>query len=283
MNGNRLVYFLFLPLVLPPSSAQADEMPWVRVSKDKSGFVLEPSSPPFVPWGFNYDHDYKGRLIEDYWEDEWPTVEAHFGQMKKLGTNMVRVNLQLGKFMDAPDKPNSRALDRLGKLLALAERQRLYFDLTGLGCYHKQDVPAWYDRVSEKGRWDVQARFLQAVAGRCKDSPAVFCYDLMNEPVVPGGKRRDRSWLGPAFAGMHFVQFINLDQQDRPRLVQPLDVLAFSSASSVLRSAGSTGLVRWWSKPASSARCLSSSWPQPVIATRTILLPHSCRIWQHVS
>src|SRR5690348_5145980 len=67
--------------------------------------------------------------------------------MKKLGANVVRVHLQLAKFMDAPDRPSGKALDRLGKLLALAERLRLYLDLTGLGCYHKKDVPAWYDRL----------------------------------------------------------------------------------------------------------------------------------------
>jgi hypothetical protein len=39
----------------------------------------------------------------------------------------------------------------------------------------------------------------------------------MNEPVVPGGKRKDGDWLGPAFAGKHFVQVITLDQKDRPR------------------------------------------------------------------
>jgi Cellulase (glycosyl hydrolase family 5) len=193
----------------------AGEMPWVQVSKDKKGFVLDPSSRRFVPWGFNYDHDDKGRLIEDYWEEEWPTVEAHFGQMKKLGANVVRVHLQLGKFMDGPEKPNGKALDRLGKLLELAERLRLYLDLTGLGCYHKKDVPAWYDKLSEKERWDVQARFWQAVAGRSAASPVVFCYDLMNEPVVPGGK--GKNWLGPPFGGKHFVQFITLDQADRPR------------------------------------------------------------------
>jgi hypothetical protein len=190
-------------------------MSWVAVSKDQKGFVLDPSGRSFVPWGFNYDHDDKGRLLEDYWEDEWPTVEARFGQMKKLGANVVRVHLQLGKFMDGPDKPNGKALDRLTKQLQLAEKERLYLDLTGLGCYHKQDVPAWYDKLAEKERWAVQAQFWQAVAGRCAASPAVFCYDLMNEPVVPGGKGKE--WLGPAFAGKHFVQFITLDQQDRPR------------------------------------------------------------------
>jgi hypothetical protein len=39
----------------------------------------------------------------------------------------------------------------------------------------------------------------------------------MNEPVVPGGKRRDGDWLGPAFAGKHFVQFITLDPKGRTR------------------------------------------------------------------
>jgi hypothetical protein len=205
----------FLPGV--SAQAKADGMPWVQVAKDKKGFVLNPSARPFVPWGFNYDHDAKGRLIEDYWEGEWRTVEAHFAQMKGLGANVVRVHLQLGKFMGGPDRPNGKALDRLGKLVGLAERLGLYLDLTGLGCYHKEDVPAWYDRLPEEERWDVQARFWRAVAGRCAESPAVFCYDLMNEPVVPGGKRRDGDWLGPAFAGKHFVQFITLDQAGRPR------------------------------------------------------------------
>src|SRR5262249_52771029 len=100
---------------------------------------------------------------------------------------------------------------------AWAEKTGLYLDLTGLGCYHKKDVPGWYDKLSEQERWDVQARFWEAVAGRCAKSPAVFCYDLMNEPVVPGGKRQDGDWLGPAFAGKHFVQFITLDQGDRER------------------------------------------------------------------
>jgi hypothetical protein len=39
----------------------------------------------------------------------------------------------------------------------------------------------------------------------------------MNEPVVPGGKREPGDWLGPGFAGKHFVQFITLDQAGRPR------------------------------------------------------------------
>ena len=216
---NDPIRHLFLALVLFGSSvlARAGEMPWIEVAEDKKGFVLTPSGHPFVTWGFNYDHDTDGRLLEDYWESEWPAVEAHFDQMKKLGANVIRINLQLGKFMDGPHSANEKSLDRLANLVALAERLHLYLDLTGLGCYHKKDVPTWYDKLSEKDRWDVQALFWRAIAGRVNKSPAIFCYDLMNEPVVPGGRGTDGNWLGPPFAGSYFVQFITLDRRDRPR------------------------------------------------------------------
>ena len=32
-------------------------VPRIRVSDDLHGFVLAQSGHPFVPWGFNYDHD----------------------------------------------------------------------------------------------------------------------------------------------------------------------------------------------------------------------------------
>jgi Cellulase (glycosyl hydrolase family 5) len=207
-----------LVLALASAAPAAEpKLETVRVSKDGKGFVLDLSGKKFVPWGFNYDHDAKGRLIEDYWHDEWDAVRGDFAEMRQLGANVVRMHLQFGKFMTAADKPNPKSLDRLGDLLKLAEAEGLYLDLTGLGCYHKADVPAWYDALSEQDRWATQAKFWEAVAGRCKDSPAVFCYDLMNEPVVSGSKRKLGDWLAGAFAGKHFVQFVNLDRAGRER------------------------------------------------------------------
>src|SRR6059058_2841072 len=110
-----LLVLLFMPALL--SAGPLEAMEWIQVAQDQRSFVLAISQRRFVPWGFNYDHDAQGRLLEDYWETEWPTVEAHFGQMKKLGANVVRIHLQVGKFMDGPDKANPKALERLGKLL----------------------------------------------------------------------------------------------------------------------------------------------------------------------
>jgi endo-1,4-beta-mannosidase len=141
-------------------------------------------------------------------------VEADFREMKQLGANVVRIHLQMGKFMRDPAEPNVAALDRLDRLVGLAERVQLYLDLTGLACYHKADVPAWYDTLPEQERWEVQARFWEAVAGRCAQSPAIFCYDLMNEPVVPSGKK-ETDWLLGELGGKYFVQRISLDLAGR--------------------------------------------------------------------
>ncbi len=194
----------------------AAELPRIRVSDDRRGFVTA-EGQPFVPWGFNYDRDHTGKLLEDFWIDEWPRVAEDFAEMKTLGANVVRVHLQLAKFMQTADEPNAAALAQLKRLARFAESTQLYLDVTGLGCYHKADVPAWYDELDEAARWQVQARFWKAVAATLADSPAVFCYDLMNEPVSPAGKSTKADWLGPAFGGKHYVQRISLDHAGRTR------------------------------------------------------------------
>jgi hypothetical protein len=205
-----------LMLLVLAGHCLAADLEWVRVADDNRSFALEPSGQRFIPWGFNYDHDEAGRLIEDYWDTQWPAIAEDFQEMKQLGANVVRIHLQFGRFMEAADKPNTRSLNQLERLVKLAEQTGLYLDLTGLGCYHKKDVPQWYDQLGEQARWSAQARFWEAVADRCAKSSAIFCYDLMNEPSVPGNETHD-SWLGPSFAGKHFVQFITLELKNRPR------------------------------------------------------------------
>jgi hypothetical protein len=215
-----LTGWLLILLSVAASQATAGELSWVRVSDDRHGFVLSQSGQPFCPRGFNYDHDENGRLLEDYWEREWPKVEEDLREMKYLGANVVRVHLQVAKFMTGAATTNEANLDRLSHLVAAAEKLGIYLDITGLGCYRKRDVPTWYDDLSEQDRWDVQARFWESIAERCAQSPAVFCCDLMNEPVVPGGTRKPGDWLGPPFMGSdagYFVQFITLEQKGRAR------------------------------------------------------------------
>lgn len=189
----------------------------IRIAPDKAGFIGEESQKPFVVRGFNYDRHHDNRLLEEYWDSEWNEVESSFREMKALGANAVRIHLQVEAFLEGPTKANEKSLEKLRQLLVLAHETGLYLNITGLGCYHKQDVPAWYEQLDEQGRWAVQAIFWETIAEACKDSSAVFCYDLMNEPVVPGGNSPQKDWLGPGFGGKHYVQFISLDRQGRNR------------------------------------------------------------------
>src|SRR4029079_2045717 len=84
----------------------AEPLPFVKVAQDNSGFIAGDTGQKLFPWGFNYDHDEDGRLIEDYWEKEWPKVEADFGEMKELGANVVRIHIQFARLMEAADKQN---------------------------------------------------------------------------------------------------------------------------------------------------------------------------------
>jgi hypothetical protein len=205
---------LLLACCLLTACASKTTLERIRIAPDNRGFVLAPSGKPFHPWGHNYGNN--GRLIEDYWDTDWPTVEKDFRELKSLGANVVRVHLQFGKFMVSTNEPNIASLRQLDRLVALAERTGIYLDLTGLACYRTKDVPAWYDRLTEPQRWAAQARFWEAVAEHCAKSPAIFCYDLINEPISPVSKRTDGGWYsGKPFGGYDFVQFIALDPGTR--------------------------------------------------------------------
>jgi len=207
-------------LISLSAAAAAEPLSWISVSKGGDGFVLASNRAPFIPWGFNYSRDERFRLIEDYWNADgregWAKVERDFRTMKRLGANVVRINLQFAKFIDAPGTPNRESLGRLVKLIGLAEEIGVYLDVTGLGTFRIGDVPAWYRNLSEQERWRVQAEFWEAVAGVGANRPGVFAYNLMNEPLVSMEKRPAGEWTHPhELEGLRYIEYVNLDPVGR--------------------------------------------------------------------
>jgi len=216
-----LLAALVASAVISRAWAQADAaspLERIVVSDDGAHFVTGKSKKRFVVWGVNYDHDNDSHLLEDYWAQKWHVIEEDFAEMKALGVNVARIHLQFEKFMESPAQPNEANLKRLTNLVHLAERTGIYLDVTGLACYLEKRVPDWYTNMSETDRWAIQARFWEEVARACAGSPAIFCYDLMNEPVLPGEGEVKDDWLPGEFAGMNFVQYLTLDLKGRTRL-----------------------------------------------------------------
>ena len=223
---------------------QGGGLDWIGLSKDGTTLVEASSGKPFLMWGVNYDRDTKSRLMDDYWMDEWDTVVEDFDEMKALGLNTVRIHLQVGHFMDSPTQPNAKSLAQLKKLIRVAESRGLYLYVTGLACYKKENIPEWYDNVTEKERWAIQSEFWKAVARVCKDSPAVLCYDLMNEPCTSGD-----TWLPEeGFGGFFYVQYLTRtpDGRDGHTIAKAwVDTLADAIRTVDTRHLVTVGVIPW--------------------------------------
>ena len=209
-----LISFLIGLVPTFTAAAEGDRSSSVSMSRIqvKDGqFVIAGTGDVFTPWGVNYDHDRNGRLLEDYWEEEWETVVSDFREMKALGFNVVRLHLQTMKFLKSPDQTCETALKQLEKLLQMAEATGLYVDLTGLGNYHQKETPQWYDDLNRQERWKAQTVFWSAVAKAGAKSRSVFCYNLMNEPIIGGSDLTERAWVTGELDGKSFVQRIALE------------------------------------------------------------------------
>jgi hypothetical protein len=208
MNCRYLLIFLLLSFAI---GCTTQRMELVRVSADNKSFVLAPSSQPFIPWG----HNYAVNQPADGEKFDWPRIAHDFDDFHKMRANVARIHLQVPDFMDAPDKPNAHALAELSRLLKLAEQKGVYLDVTGLASYNIKHRAGWYDALADKDRWAAQACFWEAVSKTCAKNSAVFCYDLMNEPVA-GGQRKG-GWYTGRMGDYEFVQHLSLDQGNRPQ------------------------------------------------------------------
>lgn len=189
--------------------AWAADMETVSITPDKTGFVLHPSGDRYIPWGHNYASvDIMERLANDP-----ARVAREFTEMKAAGTTVARIHPEMPRILVGPDKADAQALDRLGKLLKIAEQSGIRLKITGLACYKIKDRMAWYDSMGEQDRWKTQAFFWETIARTCAGSPAVFAYDLVNEPAAVG-KPAD-GWYTGRMGEVEFCQRLSLDPGTR--------------------------------------------------------------------
>ena len=184
-------------------------MDCVKISPDGKGFVLDPSGDRYIPWGHNYASvDIMARLAQDP-----ARVEREFAEMKAAGTTVARVHPEMPALLRGPDQVNPQALDQFKHLLTIAEKSGIHLQITGLACYQIKDRMAWYDAMDNEGRWKVQEFFWSTIAETCIKSPAIFCYDLVNEPAA-AGKLAD-GWYTGRMGDVEFCQRLVLDQPQR--------------------------------------------------------------------
>jgi len=206
----RLVHssLLFVLAVLA-GGACAVGLETVKIAPDKNGFTLHPSGDRYIPWGHNYASvDIMERMANDP-----ARVEREFTEMKAAGTTVARIHPEMPRILVGPEKADPHALDQLRKLVKIAENTGIHLKITGLACYKVKDRMAWYDSMAEQDRWLTQAFFWETVARTCAESPAVFAYDLVNEPAAVG--TRAGGWYTGRMGDVEFCQRLSLDPGTR--------------------------------------------------------------------
>ena len=174
-----------------------------RLQVDRSGDYLVGASTGvrFTPWGMRTP----GVIPETFWNDDFDRLVEAFRETRRMGSNLVRFNLQFSSFVGPPSPghpdgtPNKANLARLQDTVDLAEQTGMYIELSGLRIQLDYDNGDWYATRDEAARWRSQAVFWSAIASQLKHSDAVAWFDLMNEPAVPTEVQQTwcRSTLGP--------------------------------------------------------------------------------------
>jgi len=175
---------IFVVAVLQGANASAVEgmQGYVRVSRDGRGFTVD--GKPWHPFGCNYFDPHVGWAPKLWQRFDAEKVESHFRLMRDLRVNVVRVFLTAQSFFPEPPNLEAEALEKFDKMLAIARRYGIRLHPTGPD--HWEGQPAWRrtDFLADPKALEAQVAFWKAIAARYRDEPAIFAWDLLNEPHV---------------------------------------------------------------------------------------------------
>jgi len=129
---------------------------------------------------------------------------------RSIGANTMRIHLQLFDFIGRNARGDLFArqdsFDNLAFLQSTAEREGIYLLVSGNNAWSPSEVPAWYDEMSYRDRWEVQAFFFEHLAAAGAGSPSILAYELMSEPTIRFDEQSD--WYFGELGGYWFAQSI---------------------------------------------------------------------------
>lgn len=193
-------------------------MPRISVHGDH----LTRDGKPWRAFGYNWGAGTRYPILRYFDRPSAARLDALVAEMRtarRLGANSLRIPLELHQVMQSPTRPRPVTLRALAALLAAAEREGVYLDITSNVAWRRALSPGWYDRLPEPQRWDVQARLWRHVAGVASRSPAVLCYELTSEPLINlGTPDPSRYYIGD-YGGYTFLQVVAAAAGRDPRAV----------------------------------------------------------------
>jgi len=161
----------------------------VRVGRDGWGFVEGGDARPLVPWGCNYYDPFTGWAPHLWEQFDEARVRGHYAQMRSIGVNTVRIFSTLMATLSGPDQPNADGLAKIARMLDIAAEHGIHVILSGPGGW--EGSPSWWHEVAPLDNFvapellRAQAAAWKGLASALTGHPALFAWELINEPAAP--------------------------------------------------------------------------------------------------
>ena len=188
-----------LGLAVSGQAAERSKMELIVVAPDGQGFVEGDRGRPYIPFGTNYYDPHTGWAPKLWRKFDAEKVRKHFRIMSELGVNCARVFLTAGSFQPNAETVEEEALVKLDTLVRIARETGIRLVPTGPD--HWEGVPSYWrpDRFAGEVALGALERFWDVVGRRYRGEPAIFAWDLLNEPHVPWSVKEWRprwnAWL----------------------------------------------------------------------------------------
>lgn len=171
--------------VLTAAAQPGPKMGLIAVGPDGKSFIEQSSGQRYTPFGVNY-YDPNTGWAPKIWRQFDPNhVTRHFEVMRDLGVNCARVFLTAATFQPDVNTIDERALAKLDTLIGIARRHGIRLILTGPD--HWEGSPAYWkpDRWAGAEALKALDNFWRTLGHRYRGEPAIFAWDLLNEPHLP--------------------------------------------------------------------------------------------------
>lgn len=186
-NGIMRYVVLACTLVLSWTCATQANSPLglIVVNPAGTGFVEQASGRGFVPFGANYYDPHTGWAPKIWRQFDSNSVTRHFQIMSDLGVNCARIFLTAATFQPDVNTIDETALKKLDTMIEIARRSGIRLILTGPD--HWEGSPSYWKPDRFVGEQALRAldNFWQTLGRRYRGEPAIFAWDLLNEPHLP--------------------------------------------------------------------------------------------------